>query len=101
MSLVDWLEIITIVGIIWRVIRKVKNMKQLFKTAIGAEGSVEADLNDDGTAEIKASYVHQGLEVDLVVKGSPKAALDGLKYLIPGDIDNMVIDALEGVLGLK
>ena len=73
----------------------------LFKFDIGPECHVEAKIVE-GKAALSCRYVGQDdVSVQLVIYGGPKAALDKLKSLIPGTIDDMAIDALSNYLGLK
>ncbi len=103
MRFIDALEYLTTAALVVWHIRKVIMAKQLFKSAIGSDGSIEVDIDDSGNAVIKASYKdpNSGIAVNLEIVGSPKPALDHLKEVIKGPIDDMLIDALESYLGLK
>lgn len=103
MKVIEALEYLTTAALVVRLIRKVMNMKQLFKAPIGSDGLVEMDVLDDGNASIKASYKdpNSGIQVNVEIVGSPKPALEHLKQVIPGQIDDMLIDAAESYLGLK
>lgn len=84
-----------------RLYRKAIDMKDIFNLPIGSDGKLEGSMDDAGQAHLKASYSKDGVSVVIEVSGNPKPALDHLKEVVPGKIDDMVIDALESYLGLK
>lgn len=70
--------------------------------AIGPEAAVDISIQADGKVHMVAEYKGQDdIAVKLEVVGGPKPALEYLKGKIPGQIDDVVIDAIEAFLGLK
>lgn len=61
---------------------------------LGSEGHIDVKL-EGGNAVISITHNHASGSVSVVAKENAKYFLDKLKVLIPGKIDDMVIDVVE------
>lgn len=73
--------------------------KVFFDAPIGPEAHVKLELKA-GNVIGTVAYAGADMEGSLAVTVKTRAGLDSLKKLIPGQIDDIVIGAIEAVLGL-
>ncbi len=72
--------------------------KDLVKTDLGADVSLEVELKDN-KLQIVVTHKSTGISNTLCVP--PKPVLQAIKNAIPGSIDDYLIDAAAGAVGVE
>jgi hypothetical protein len=69
----------------------------LVEQPVGPEGTLSVKL-EAGKIVLTFSHVHASGDVSVVAKEDAKYFLEKLKVAIPGNWDDLVINALEGIM---
>ncbi len=72
-------------------------MVDVVDQALGSEGKVNVKV-EGGSVVLSLAHVHASGEVQLVVKEDLKYFLDQLKVAISGNVDDVIIDIIKGMI---